>query len=143
MTERRSYTEELYELKLAVSGVPEMKEDVKELVRALKGNNGTVGVIARLAQVEDTLASNCQDLTEFKKNYQSDRKETKDFFNHKFDEMFAQIQKMNQDRIDKLEEEEDNREQDKRDKGKDWRKFWIGLGLGVVPQLIDWLIHLF
>ena len=67
MADRRTYTEELVELKLAVAPVPEIQDDVKELVRAIKGNNGNVGLVARVAQVEKTVGDQCNDLGEFKR----------------------------------------------------------------------------
>jgi len=138
------------DLAIAVSAIPEMKEDLKELVRALRGNNGNVGVIGRLKQVEDVVESTCMDYTEFKRMYNINRKEDKDFINHKFDTLTERIVRMNQERIDKLEEEEDareqdarEREQDARDRGKDFRKFFYGLGAGLIPQVVEWIISLF
>jgi hypothetical protein len=57
--------------------------------------------------------------------------------------MFAEIQKMNKERIQWLEEEEDAREEDERASRHDLRNFWIGLGLGLIPQVVEYLLSLF
>ena len=143
MADRRTYTEELVELKLAVAPVPEIQDDVKELVRAIKGNNGNVGLVARVAQVEKTVGDQCNDLSDFKRQYYVELKETRSFINQRFDQMFAEIQKMNKERIERLEEEEDAREEDERASRKDLRNFWIGLGLGLIPQMVEYLLSIF
>ena len=57
--------------------------------------------------------------------------------------MFAEIQKMNKERIERLEEEEDAREEDERVSRKDLRNFWIGLGLGLIPQVVEYILSIF
>jgi len=57
--------------------------------------------------------------------------------------MFAEIQKMNKERIERLEEEEDAREEDERASRKDVRNFWIGLGLGLIPHVVEYLLSIF
>lgn len=143
MTEKRTYTEELVELRLAVAPVPEIKEDLKELVRAIKGSNGDVGLVARVAQVEKSTIDQIRDYSQFKHSCELHRKETNDIISQRFDRLFDEIQAMNKERIHKLEEEEDAREAEGRTVRKDFRNFWIGLGLGLIPQLFDWIVRLF
>ena len=50
---------------------------------------------------------------------------------------------MNKERIERLEEEEDAREEDERASRKDVRNFWIGLGLGLIPHVVEYLLSIF
>jgi len=141
--QRKTYTEELIELKLAIAPVPEIKEDVKELVRAIKGHNGQIGLSARVAQLEKNSDVQSKQLQDFKHHYEQELKDTKRLINDRFDNLSKELQNAHKERIAKLEEEEDQREQEQREIKKDWRKFWIGLGLGLIPQIVDWILNSF
>ena len=142
MAERKTYTEELTDLKIAVAPIPEMKEDIKELVRAIKGNNGHLGVIARLAQQEQLSVRFDGELKDMRASCARHRKETNDIIDQKFDVLFTRIDEMHKERIAKLEAEEDAREEEGREIRKGRRDFWIGLGLGLLPKIVDFMISI-
>ena len=142
MAERKTYTEELTELKIAVAPIPEMKEDIKELVRAIKGNNGHLGVIARLAQQEQLSVRLDGELNDMRASCARHRKETNDIIDQKFDVLFTRIDEMHKERIAELEAEEDAREEEGREIRKGRRDFWIGLGLGLLPKIVDFVISI-
>ena len=52
------------------------------------------------------------DLSDFKRQCYIELKETRDFINQRFAQMFVEIQKLNKERIERLEEEEDAHEED-------------------------------
>jgi hypothetical protein len=138
-----TYTNELIELKMAVSSIPEIKEDVKELVRAIKGSNGDLGLSARVAQVEKLACENHEQMASMNDRCERHRNETNQLIRDRFDKLFNTIQDNNKERISKLEEEEDAREGEHREVRKDKRNFWIGVGLGLIPKIVDWILTLF
>jgi len=59
----------------------------------IMGYHRQLGLVARVAQVEKTVGDQYNDLSDFKRQYYVELKETRNFINQRFDQMFADIQK--------------------------------------------------
>jgi len=138
--EKKSYTEEIVELKLAVAPIAEIKSDVKELVRAIKGNNGNIGLNARMVNVEKSLGDHDKIIAAMKDHCERNREDMNEMVGEKFDELIAKFEELDSDHKERLEKEKEIQEADKRDRKKQGRNFWYGLGLGIVPQALEWIV---
>ena len=152
MTE--SMSRDITTLTIATAYIPEMREDIKELVRAIKGSNGDLGVIARQSQLEGIVANHERRLDHFTNSCERHRKETNDIINDRFDKLLAQLNQVSNKKIDQLVEkgrinEEEAREirREKRLFGFDLKKeslmFLYGVLAGAAPKIIELIIGLF
>jgi len=131
------------ELAVVAAAIPEMRKDLKELVTSLRGENGNVGIVGRLSQVEQSLEESCVDYGIFKRQYNVDKKEQKDFINRKFDDLTQQFDRTNQERIEQhvkqLEKEKTAKEVDEKERRKDARNFRYAVAAIVITQVLGFL----
>jgi chemotaxis regulatin CheY-phosphate phosphatase CheZ len=145
---------EITQLTIATAFIPEMREDIKELVRAIKGNNGNLGISARLAQNEGVVADLNNRMNQFTHSCERHRKETNDIINDRFDKLLNQLNSVSNKKIDQLVEKGRINEEEAREIRKDKRKFSFefkkdflmfiyGVAAGVAFRVIELIVSLF
>jgi hypothetical protein len=142
MTEKE-YQEQITNLAIATAAIPEMKEDIKEVIRALKGNNGHLGVIARLAQAEKVLAHQAEEYDRIERSCALHRQETNQVINERFDRLFLKIEELNQQHSQREHENHDREDKQRFQIKRDWRAFIYGILLASVPDVIKWVVSHF
>jgi hypothetical protein len=152
MTENMS--RDITQLTIATANIPEMREDIKEIMRAIKGNNGNLGISARLAQTENAVVDLDRRMNHFSGSCERHRKETNDIINDRFDKLLDQLNSVSNKKIDQLVEKgrinEDEAREIRKDERKfrfefkkDFRVFLYGVAAGVAFRVIELIIGLF
>lgn len=140
---------EISDLKVSVAGVPEIKTRTDELIRAVKGHNGTPGLVAS-AQIQDdhfkNHLGNCVTFRALYDKRQSRADEKIEDFSERMDSGFAELKAIIAAKEEKTLDEKKALQKEERDEQrevrKDKRKFKLELALSVVLLVINLIVTL-
>lgn len=134
---------EITNLLIVTAAIPEIREDLKEVMRALKGSNGRLGLVARQSQLEQQVANQRNELADFKRVYEADREKTNQLINERFDTLAEKIDCMKDGRALEESELRKMRKSQEFTLKRDWRAFVYGVLAGSIMMIIERIVGLF
>ena len=133
-------------LLIITAAIPEIREELKELTRMLKGSNGKLGLVARLSEQERAMAYQRSQFEAFRNAHKEEHEKLHTLINDRLDELTKAIECV-QDEI--CREERVIASESRKNKftlKRDWRAFLYGLatagGVLVLERLISTVFNL-
>ena len=138
-------SENIADLRVQVSAVPEIKERTDELVRAIKGHNGGDGLLTRATVQETILRKHLEEAGCMKNDLQSGIDEIRQsLLDHKslttqgtINELKDHVRRQNDRVIDETKEISKEDRAERRDARKDGRKFRYDLLLAILLMVAN------
>lgn len=123
--------ERIAELNVKVSAIPEISERTDEVHRAIKGHNGTPGLMTKVLLQESVLQRHLEDYT----NLQNEMRKG-------FNEIKQLLEEHIKSDSEKIEQQIKEHREERRDERKDVRKFRYDVALLIIAIVLDVVLRL-